>query len=68
MHLQVNNPVEACPSAHHWGRELTGLGHTVNWREAPIERGHPRVSANLFKSIVPVTGGANPIQSIADLR
>jgi transposase len=21
--------IEACPSAHHWGRELTGLGHTV---------------------------------------
>jgi len=21
--------IEACPSAHHWGRELSGLGHTV---------------------------------------
>jgi len=21
--------IEACPSAHHWGRELQGLGHTV---------------------------------------
>src|SRR5579864_6289670 len=21
--------IEACPSAHHWGRELAGLGHTV---------------------------------------
>jgi transposase len=21
--------IEACPSAHHWGRELEGLGHTV---------------------------------------
>jgi transposase len=21
--------IEACPSAHHWGRELFGLGHTV---------------------------------------
>jgi transposase len=21
--------IESCPSAHHWGRELTGLGHTV---------------------------------------
>jgi len=21
--------IEACPSAHHWGRELVGLGHTV---------------------------------------
>jgi transposase len=22
--------IEACPSAHHWGRELQGLGHTVS--------------------------------------
>ena len=21
--------MEACAGAHHWGRELTGLGHTV---------------------------------------
>jgi transposase len=21
--------IEACPSAHHWGRELRALGHTV---------------------------------------
>ena len=21
--------IEACPSAHHWGRELQALGHTV---------------------------------------
>jgi transposase len=21
--------IEACPSAHHWGRELAALGHTV---------------------------------------
>ena len=21
--------IEACPSGHHWGRELSGLGHTV---------------------------------------
>ena len=21
--------IEACPSAHHWGRELRGLGHRV---------------------------------------
>jgi transposase len=21
--------IEACPSAHHWGRELQGFGHTV---------------------------------------
>ena len=21
--------IEVCPSAHHWGRELQGLGHTV---------------------------------------
>ena len=21
--------IEACAGAHHWGRELTGLGHTV---------------------------------------
>ena len=22
--------IEACPSAHHWGRELQSLGHTVS--------------------------------------
>jgi len=22
--------IEACPSAHHWGRELRELGHTVS--------------------------------------
>jgi transposase len=26
--------IEACPAAHHWGRELQALGHTVKrtWR------------------------------------
>ena len=28
--------IEACPSAHHWGRELQGLGHTVKPPKADI--------------------------------
>ena len=36
--------IEACPSAHHWGRELQGLGHTVrlippNYVKAYLKRG-----------------------------
>jgi hypothetical protein len=23
--------IEACPSAHHWSRELQALGHTLRW-------------------------------------
>lgn len=36
--------IEACPSAHHWGRELRALGHTVklippNYVKAYLKRG-----------------------------
>src|SRR5277367_6798655 len=31
--------IEACPSAHHWGRELTGLGQTSRRSQPSATRG-----------------------------
>ncbi len=31
--------IEACPSAHHWGRELQALGHTVTADAAELCEG-----------------------------
>src|SRR5471032_1741011 len=33
--------IEACPSAHHWGRELQGLGHTVKLMPPSYVKAYP---------------------------
>ena len=34
--------IEACPSAHHWGRELQALGHTVKLMPPKYVKGRAR--------------------------
>ena len=34
--------MEACASAHHWGRQFTALGHKVRLK-LPRFRGHPNI-------------------------
>src|SRR2546425_9979090 len=38
--------IEACPSAHHWGRELQGLGHTVRLMPPSYVKAYVKRSKN----------------------
>src|ERR1700693_3053201 len=38
--------IEACPSAHHWGRELQGLGHTVKLMPPSYVKAYRKRSKN----------------------
>src|SRR5258706_1777717 len=38
--------MEACATAHHWGRELTELGHTVRWMPASYVKAYVKRSKN----------------------
>ena len=54
--------IEACPSAHHWGRELSGLGHTVKLMPPSY------VKAYLKRSKNDANDAAAICEAVRDLR
>src|SRR5262249_61430069 len=46
--------IEACPAAHHWGRELQALGHTVKLMPPSYVKAYLKRSKNGANDAAPV--------------
>src|SRR6202021_4068699 len=51
--------IEACPAAHHWGRELQALGHTVKLMPPSYEKAYLKPSKNDANEAAPICGAVS---------
>jgi hypothetical protein len=51
--------IEACPSAHHWSRELKALGHTGRLTDLPTPADRVRQHRSLTHQQLPGSGAAS---------